>query len=247
MKKNHESYVSRASLDLEKARSIDAAFRNDEVHALSWSNLSVLVPSKDSNSSKKILDNVSGICLPGMCLQDFSGAERTLTSDAGDVVAIMGPSGSGKTTLLNTLARRSTLPIRGEMLVNGAQQPISVMRRVSAYVEQEDNLIGSLTAEETITFAAKLALGRSVAATEIQQRVNYLLDAFGLASARKTLVGTPIQRGLSGGQKRRVSVASQLITAPRIVFLDEMTSGLDSRASYEVVKYVREAAKRYKV
>ena len=74
-----------------------------------------------------------------------------------------------------------------------------------------------------------------------------LLIAFGLRNHSNVLVGTPIRKGLSGGQKRRLSIASQLITAPKILFLDEPTSGLDSVASYEVMKYLRVVAKRHKV
>lgn len=62
-----------------------------------------------------------------------------------------------------------------------------------------------------------------------------------------TLIGTPIRKGVSGGQKRRVSVASQLITSPKLLFLDEPTSGLDSAASFEVINFVRNTAKKYKV
>ena len=74
-----------------------------------------------------------------------------------------------------------------------------------------------------------------------------LLQAFGLRNQANVLVGTPIRKGLSGGQKRRLSIASQLITAPKILFLDEPTSGLDSVASYEVIKYLKVVAKRHKV
>jgi ABC-type multidrug transport system ATPase subunit len=79
------------------------------------------------------------------------------------------------------------------------------------------------------------------------RRISGLLDAFGLTAQAGTLVGTPIRKGLSGGQKRRVSVASQLITSPRILFLDEPTSGLDSAASFEVMSFVRDVAVEYKV
>lgn len=75
------------------------------------------------------------------------------------------------------------------------------------------------------------------------ERIHTLIEAFGIQGQAKTLIGTPIRKGISGGQKRRVSVASQLITCPKILFLDEPTSGLDSKASFEVVSYARQLAK----
>jgi ABC-type multidrug transport system ATPase subunit len=78
-------------------------------------------------------------------------------------------------------------------------------------------------------------------------RIEALIAAFGLNSAAEVLVGTPIRKGISGGQKRRLSVASQLITSPKILFLDEPTSGLDSRASYEVMSFVKDIAVKYRV
>lgn len=78
-------------------------------------------------------------------------------------------------------------------------------------------------------------------------RINGLIDSFGLRKQEDTIIGTPIRQGISGGQKRRVSVASQLITAPKILFLDEPTSGLDSAASFEVVSFIRTLAKQNNV
>ena len=74
-------------------------------------------------------------------------------------------------------------------------------------------------------------------------RIRRLLEAFGIQNQANTLVGTPIRKGISGGQKRRVSVASQLITNPKILFLDEPTSGLDSTASFEVMSYAKDLAR----
>lgn len=79
------------------------------------------------------------------------------------------------------------------------------------------------------------------------RRIDSLLHSFGLQNQEATLIGTPLRKGISGGQKRRLSVASQLITAPKILFLDEPTSGLDSAASWEVISFVKEVAKRNKV
>jgi ABC-type multidrug transport system ATPase subunit len=80
-----------------------------------------------------------------------------------------------------------------------------------------------------------------------QSLTAHLLRAFGLNSCADTLVGTPIRKGISGGQKRRVSIASQLVAAPKILFLDEPTSGLDSTASREVMSFIRKIAKELKV
>jgi ABC-type multidrug transport system ATPase subunit len=162
----------------------------------------------------------------------------------------MGPSGSGKSTLLNVLAHRPFSPkfvVDGQILLNRAEASSTTFRRASCFVEQEDSLIGSLTARETLDFAAKLGLPSSVTKTERKRRVDRLLASFGLLRSADTLIGTPIRKGLSGGEKRRVSVASQLITCPKILFLDEPTSGLDSVASYEVMSYLRAVAKENKV
>jgi ABC-type multidrug transport system ATPase subunit len=82
---------------------------------------------------------------------------------------------------------------------------------------------------------------------ELEGRVQGILREFGLQAQSNTIIGTPFKKGLSGGQKRRVSVASQLITGPSILFLDEPTSGLDSTASYEIMSYIRDIAKQHNV
>lgn len=81
----------------------------------------------------------------------------------------------------------------------------------------------------------------------MEQRVDDLVASLGLQSRANTIVGTPIRKGLSGGQKKRVSVASRLVTNPKILFLDEPTSGLDSAMSLEVCNYIKHIAKRHKV
>ncbi|KAL8936506.1 MAG: hypothetical protein Q9211_004153 [Gyalolechia sp. 1 TL-2023] len=169
---------------------------------------------------------------------------------AGEVMAIMGPSGSGKTTLLNVLARRSgasNLEVNGALKVNNATVSTNDFRAISSYVEQEDALIGSLTVRETIDFAGRLSLPSSVSSKERSARVDELLASFGLRDQANLLVGTPIRKGISGGQKRRLSIASLLITGPKILFLDEPTSGLDSTASFEVVKYLKNVAQQHQL
>ncbi len=92
-----------------------------------------------------------------------------------------------------------------------------------------------------------LTTDSSVSKAERKARIEGLLSSFGLDSQADTIIGTPIRKGISGGQKRRVSVAAQLMTSPKILFLDEPTSGLDSAASWEVMSFVRELAKKHKV
>lgn len=211
--------------DIEKQTSAASLFANADVDSLAWQDITVSVKDRPLGGSKDILQNVSGIVRPGQ------------------MMAIMGSSGSGKTTLLNTLAQRQQ-PRQGRVLINGQECPLATHRAVSAYVEQEDTLIGSLNVQETLRFAAKLALPSSVPSVEAETRVNTLIDAFGLTAQKCTRIGTPLQKGISGGQKRRVSVATQLVTGPRILYLDEPTSGLDSTASFEVMSYLRDVARQ---
>lgn len=100
---------------------------------------------------------------------------------------------------------------------------------------------------ETLNFAARLSLPSTVSKLERIQRIEALLTAFGLKGQANNLIGTPIRKGISGGQKRRVSVAAQLITSPKLLFLDEPTSGLDSAASFEVISFVKDIAKKHNV
>ncbi|CAK4017284.1 ABC transporter [Lecanosticta acicola] len=217
--------VALDDIDLEKHSSTGNLFLNHDVTSLAWRDLTVTVSDRHTREARNILHRSSGIVRPGQ------------------VLALMGPSGSGKSTLLNTLAQRAKANA-GAVLVNGKEIPLAAHRVLSAFVEQEDTLIGALTVEETLDFAARLALAGRITRHESRTRVAQLIDAFGLTAQANTLIGTPIQKGISGGQKRRVSVATQLITGPRILYLDEPTSGLDSTASFEVMSFIRSVARR---
>lgn len=166
------------------------------------------------------------------------------------MMAIMGPSGCGKTTLLNVLAQREAsakAKVSSTICMNGQVPPESAFRKLSSYVEADDALIGSLTVKETLYFAAKLSLSGTITAAERIRRVDELLLSFGLTNQANTLIGTLVRKGISTGQKRRLSVAAQLISAPKILFLDEPTSGLDSAASFKVMSYVRNVVKKNKL
>ena len=221
---NHEL----SELDVEPGKAIEPLF-NASVRKFSWDNLTVTVNNWKTKAPKRLIDNVSG------------------EVRVGELVALMGPSGSGKTTLLNTLARRDngSANSTGSILTDGIHLSQSSFRKASSYVEQEDALIGSLTVRETVDFSARLSLSTSVSRRDRLNRIDALLKAFGLTEQAHTLIGTPLRKGVSGGQKRRTSVAAQIITDPKILFLDEPTSGLDSSASLEIISRLRTVARRY--
>jgi ABC-type multidrug transport system ATPase subunit len=171
-------------------------------------------------------------------LDDVSGS----ISESG-LYALMGPSGLGKTTLLNCLAFRSkpaSSTLTGDIYINDEEATLNKIKQLSSYVEQEDSLIGSLRVLETIDYSAKFA---GIDATHRKALVEKTIKSLGLTGQLNVRVGTPIQKGISGGQKRRVSIASQMITSPSILFLDEPTSGLDSVASREVISTIKQVAK----
>ncbi|MBE3050449.1 ATP-binding cassette domain-containing protein [Candidatus Bathyarchaeota archaeon] len=133
--------------DLELGAVPTAHLANDIVETLSWQDLKVLVKDRKTGAPLPILSESTGLVR------------------AGEMLAIMGPSGSGKTTLLNALAHRvaaAGAETSGQILANGQRATVSMVRDLSAYVEQEDALIGSITVRESVTFAARLALPRYV-------------------------------------------------------------------------------------
>ncbi|EHK22118.1 uncharacterized protein TRIVIDRAFT_151139 [Trichoderma virens Gv29-8] len=220
--------VATTTQDIEKANNADEHLRNTTVKSLTWSGVTVSVRDRSTKQPKKIVDNVEGIVR------------------SGELCALMGPSGCGKTTLLNVLAQRPTHApsVSANVLVNGVRLSTTLFRTITCFVEQEDAFIGSLNIKETLNFSSRLATS-SIPAHERLKRIDALISDFGLSEQAGTIVGTPIRKGISGGQKRRLGVASQLITSPKILFLDEPTSGLDSAASWEVVKYLSVIAHRH--
>ncbi|QYT06388.1 Half-sized ABC transporter [Trichoderma simmonsii] len=213
-----------AATDTEMNEVENAHLINDTINSFSWTNLEVAVKDRKTKATLTILSDAAGIV------------------NAGEMLAIMGPSGSGKTTLLNALAHRAAAAnavTTGSILVNGHKISLQQIRHLSSYVEQEDALIGSLTVQETMVFAARLSLPNTISKKDAFKRVDDLIAAFGLRAQADTVVGTPIKKGLSGGQKKRLGVASRLVTNPKIIFLDEPTSGLDSALSLEVCTYIK--------
>jgi ATP-binding cassette subfamily G (WHITE) protein 2 len=149
----------------------------------------------------------------------------------------IGPSGSGKSTLLNTLACRLDVNtvVQGEMRLNGAPYDNAELKRIAGYVIQDDLLDGYLTVEETLMYTAKLRLPRTFTNKQRQERVHDVMTDLGISHVHNVIVGTPLKKGISGGERKRVCVGMQLINRPQLLFLDEPTSGLDSVIALDLV------------
>ncbi|CAI5461225.1 unnamed protein product [Closterium sp. Yama58-4] len=162
---------------------------------------------------------------------------------SGEVTAIMGASGGGKTTLLNILAQRiSSGRRRGTVELDGAEIHAGTMRRVSAYVMQDDVLFPSLTVRETLMYAAELRVEPKFTRREKEEKVARLIDLLGLTKVAETLIGGERKRGVSGGERKRVAIGVEMVSDPKILFLDEPTSGLDSTNAFRVVRAIKSVA-----
>eukprot|EP00128_Syssomonas_multiformis_P017444 Colp12_sorted_trinity150504_noHs@22953 len=172
-------------------------------------------------------------------LTDVTGALKP-----GTMTALMGPSGAGKSTLLDVIAGRKNVGvIEGNLLFNGRPRPRG-FKRMCGYVEQRDILISTLTVRELLQYTAQLRLHSSVPYEKMVERANEVIDELGLTGCADTIIGGVGNRGVSGGQAKRVNIAIELITNPSLLFLDEPTSGLDSATSLDVMKLVREICDR---
>lgn len=155
----------------------------------------------------------------------------SLTAYPSEILAIVGPSGAGKSTLLDILAAR-TSATSGSILLNSTSLKPSVYRKLSAYVPQHDACLPLLTVSETFAFAARLLHPKS---SETSSIVESLLAELGLTH----LTHERLARGLSGGERRRVSIGLSLLHDPAVLLLDEPTSGLDSASAFNVMQTLR--------
>ncbi|CAA7397697.1 unnamed protein product [Spirodela intermedia] len=176
-----------------------------------------------------------------LLLDSVSGEARE-----GEILAVLGASGSGKSTLIDALAGRisrgslrGTVALNGEPLHRGRQ----LLKAISAYVMQDDLLHPMLTVEEVLTFAAEFRLPRSMPTARKRQRVQALIDQLGLRAAAGTIIGNERRRGVSGGERRRVSIGADIVHDPIVLFLDEPTSGLDSSSAFQVVQVLQGIAR----
>ncbi|KAI8621388.1 P-loop containing nucleoside triphosphate hydrolase protein, partial [Chytriomyces sp. MP71] len=194
-----------------------------EGEMLSFKDISYAIPNRKAEGAQPLLDGINGMVVPG------------------EVLAVMGPSGAGKSTFLDVIAGRHgrSGTVYGQVLLNGILKP---MKLYSSYIAQDDYLLGSFTVKETVRWAVELNF-KTTCRHEIDSKVAELLHQFGLVKVADTKVGDAFTKGISGGEKRRLSIAIQLVKEPNVIFLDEPTSGLDSAASHLVMTTIQQFAR----
>ncbi len=166
--------------------------------------------------------------------------EMSFVERSGKLVGIMGASGSGKTTLLNVL-NGNYKPTSGQVLINGINlhEESEKLQGLIGYVPQEDFLIEELTVFENLYFNAKLSFG-DFSDFRIKKEVIRILKDLGLYEIKDHVVGSPLNRKISGGQRKRLNIALELIRKPPVLFLDEPTSGLSSSDSENIMDLLKE-------
>uniref|UniRef100_A0A034W8J1 Protein scarlet n=1 Tax=Bactrocera dorsalis TaxID=27457 RepID=A0A034W8J1_BACDO len=203
---------------------------------LVWRDLCVYTTGEPNGASgggslhkmKRIINNSTGAVQPG------------------NLMALMGSSGSGKTTLMSTLAFRQPAGtiVQGDILINGRRIG-PFMHRISGYVYQDDLFIDTLTVLEHMTFMAHLRLDRRVSRRERKEIINDLLERTGLLSVAHTRIGSgDDKKMLSGGERKRLAFAVELLNDPVILFCDEPTTGLDSFSAQQLVQTLYDLAKK---
>ncbi|RNA15896.1 white isoform X1 [Brachionus plicatilis] len=241
--------MNEPSLELENSNKNDSTNCNNTIEqlnhcvTLTWKNLTVvsskkatlkisnLFRKKEKNclSKKTIINNVSGI------------------AQSNEILAIMGASGAGKTSLLNALNFRNneSLNVYGEIKVNGqlikSQNELS---SISGYVQQDDLFIESLTVKETLIFQAMLRMDESICKEKRLKRVEEVMHDLNLKKCQNISVDIQGKKGISGGEKRRLAFACEILTDPLILFCDEPTSGLDSFIALSVMECMKSLAKQ---
>lgn len=185
-------------------------------------------PDVETSPERTILNGITGMVCPG------------------EILAVLGPSGSGKSTLLNALAGRlHGNGITGTVLANNRKFTKQILRR-TGFVSQDDLLYPQLTVRETLIFCSLLRLPNSLSKQEKISIADSVISELGLAKCENTIIGNSFIRGVSGGERKRVTIGHEMLINPSLLILDEPTSGLDSTAAFRLVRTLGSLAKKGK-
>lgn len=216
-----------------QASELNASLATSTQCQLVYENLcfSVMVkePGKKTETKKDIIKGISGIIQPAR------------------LTAVMGASGAGKTSLLNLLAGHvsNQSGVSGSISVNGEDMMGGRMRTISGFVHQEDVILETMTVREALLFAAHLKLPKTMATEDKAKRALDIAHLLNLTKSLDSRVGSAGNKGISGGEKRRLSLGMEMVTNPSIMFLDEPTSGLDSFTAHKVASILATVAHKY--
>ena len=158
----------------------------------------------------------------------------------GKLTGIIGPSGAGKTSLIEILSGQSkTGIVTGNLFLNGNPSDINIMKKISGFVFQDDIILKTMTVKEALYMSALLRLPETISNEEKENKVNEMISLLHLENCKDTIVGDSLSKGISGGERKRLSVGMEMITNPSIIFLDEPTSGLDTYSAYSLMNNLK--------
>ncbi|PVU98739.1 hypothetical protein BB559_001311 [Furculomyces boomerangus] len=218
------SYQTEYSPSLVEANPAEITFENLVYSIQLGNNKKINFRKGKTISEKVIIDNITGSLRPGR------------------LTAIMGPSGSGKTSLLNLLSGRNiTGKVSGNIWLNGRPCEDGALSLVSRFISQDDVMLPTMTVSEIIEMAIRFRV-EGIGEEELESRKKHAINTLELEKCQNTRIGDSMDKGVSGGERKRTAIAMEMATNSSVLFLDEPTSGLDIYTSLLVIKLLKKIA-----